>query len=84
MGQRLHSCCIVPSIVDLFHLAFSLTHILKTQDPFANAVVKARFPEVIHLGSVSEVTKESIPEQVDLIVGGFPCQDLSFMGNQRG
>ncbi|GAQ81458.1 S-adenosyl-L-methionine-dependent methyltransferases superfamily protein [Klebsormidium nitens] len=51
---------------------------------FANAVVKERFPDVIHLGSVTAVTQDMIPEPVDLIVAGFPCQDLSSMGNQRG
>lgn len=47
-------------------------------------MVKAKFPEVRHVGDVRKLTKLAIPEKVDLVVGGFPCQDLSCMGKKEG
>ncbi|CAM6092399.1 unnamed protein product [Calypogeia fissa] len=47
-------------------------------------VVKARHPSVQHLGDVTALQLASIPEKVDLVVGGFPCQDLSSMGHRMG
>ena len=47
-------------------------------------VVKARFPEVKHLGDVRKLERSAIRGEVDLLVGGFPCQDLSCMGKREG
>ncbi|MCO5576907.1 hypothetical protein L7F22_030728 [Adiantum nelumboides] len=53
-------------------------------NPFAIQVLKSRHPNVQHLGDVRGVHKELIDEQVDLVVGGFPCQDLSWLGKKIG
>ncbi|KAI5081932.1 hypothetical protein GOP47_0001675 [Adiantum capillus-veneris] len=53
-------------------------------NPFANQVLKSRHPSVQHLGDVRGVHREHINEQVDLVVGGFPCQDLSWLGKKIG
>lgn len=47
-------------------------------------VVKARHPRVKHVGDVRKLELSAIPEKVDLVVGGFPCQDLSIMGKKEG
>lgn len=47
-------------------------------------VVKARYPKVKHLGDVSKLERSAIRGEVDLLVGGFPCQDLSCMGKREG
>ena len=47
-------------------------------------VVKARHPRVKHVGDVRKLDLSAIPEKVDLVVGGFPCQDLSAMGKKEG
>lgn len=47
-------------------------------------VVKARHPHVKHVGDVTKLQLSAIPEKVDLVVGGFPCQDLSIMGKKEG
>jgi hypothetical protein len=47
-------------------------------------VVKARHPSVKHVGDVRKLELSAIPEKVDLVVGGFPCQDLSVMGKKEG
>lgn len=52
-------------------------------DP-AIQVVKAKFPEVRHVGDVRRLAKPAIREEIDLVVGGFPCQDLSCLGKKEG
>eukprot|EP00250_Pteridium_aquilinum_P034556 c7748_g1_i2 orf=260-2191(+) len=53
-------------------------------NPYALQVLKSRHPNVQHLGDVRGVQKEHIIEHVDLVVGGFPCQDLSWLGKKIG
>lgn len=55
----------------------------EVSDP-AIQVVKAKFPEVRHVGDVRRLARPAIPEDIDLIVGGFPCQDLSCLGKREG
>jgi DNA (cytosine-5)-methyltransferase 1 len=51
-------------------------------DPLARAVLEARFPGVRLHDDVC--TLESLPRKVDLLAGGFPCQDLSQAGRTAG
>ena len=48
----------------------------------ARAVLDARFPDVPLHDDVR--TLGDLPEGTDLLVGGFPCQDLSQAGKTRG
>lgn len=52
-------------------------------DPFCVAVTKKRFPEMEHLGSVTEIDGTKI-KPVDIITFGPPCQDLSTAGKRAG
>lgn len=52
-------------------------------DPDARAVLAARFPSVTHLGDVREITPATAPAPA-VIVGGFPCQDVSVAGLRAG
>lgn len=52
-------------------------------EPFPIRVSKARFPNMKHLGSVTEIDGAAI-EPVDIITFGSPCQDLSVAGKQLG
>lgn len=47
------------------------------------AVTTARFPEMQHLGDITQINGAEAPP-VDVIVGGSPCQDLSIAGKQAG
>lgn len=52
-------------------------------DPACLAVTKKRFPDMEHLGSVTEINGADIPP-ADIITFGSPCQDLSVAGNCAG
>jgi len=52
-------------------------------ESFPIAVSKARFPHIKHLGDITKVKGADI-EPVDIISGGFPCQDVSVAGNRAG
>ena len=52
-------------------------------EPYAIAVTKSRFPNMKHLGSVTDVYGGDI-EPVDIITFGSPCQDLSVAGKRAG
>lgn len=46
-------------------------------------VLEAHFPGVPNFRDVSKVDWESVPA-VDILTGGFPCQDLSLAGKRAG
>lgn len=52
-------------------------------DPFCRQVLTKHWPEVPKYGDIREVNWTDV-EPVDVIAGGFPCQDLSIGGKQRG
>lgn len=52
-------------------------------EPYPIAVTRSRFPNMKHLGSVTEINGSKI-EPVDIITFGSPCQDLSVAGKRAG
>ena len=52
-------------------------------EPFPILVTTKRFPEMKHLGSVTDIHGVEI-DPVDIITFGSPCQDLSVAGAQKG
>lgn len=52
-------------------------------EPACVAVTKHRFPDMEHLGSVTDINGADITP-VDIISFGSPCQDLSVAGNRAG
>lgn len=49
-------------------------------DKHAIAVSKKNYPDIVQLGSVVGLTP---PEEIDLLIGGSPCQDLSIAKKER-
>lgn len=55
-------------------------------EPFPCAVLEHHYPHVPNLGDVTKITEQQIKNlgQIDLIVFGSPCQNLSVAGNRKG
>ena len=58
------------------------TELLCEIEPGAQAVLRAKFPEVALHDDVT--TLRTLPKGTELLVGGFPCQDLSQAGKTAG
>lgn len=43
-----------------------------------------RVPESLNLGDITKVDEKLLPKGIDLITYGFPCQDISLAGKQKG
>jgi len=52
------------------------------QDPYASAVLAKHWPTVKRYTDVREINEQA--ERVDVICGGFPCQDISSAGHRVG
>ena len=52
-------------------------------EPFPCEVLKRRWPDVPNLGDITKIDWNTVP-RVDVICGGFPCQDISVAGKQKG
>lgn len=52
-------------------------------DPYASAVLAKHWPNVKQYKDIAAVSGEEL-ERVDLICGGFPCQDVSLAGTRSG
>jgi DNA (cytosine-5)-methyltransferase 1 len=55
-------------------------------DPPQCAVLHHHYANTPNIGDITQLTQQQINElgQVDLVVGGFPCQDLSLAGARKG
>jgi site-specific DNA-cytosine methylase len=54
------------------------------KDPQALSVLRKHWPDVKRLDDVHSVRPGRRRERIDLIAGGFPCQDLSVAGKRAG
>ena len=52
-------------------------------DDYANKVLEKHWPNVKRYRDVHEVGRHNL-ERVDLLAGGFPCQDISYAGRGAG
>ena len=41
-------------------------------------------PESMNLGDITKVDEKELPKDIDLVTYGFPCQDISLAGKQKG
>jgi len=52
-------------------------------DPYCQRVLAKHWPNVTRYGDIRAIDWAPIP-RVDVLCGGFPCQDLSFAGKRAG
>ena len=50
-------------------------------DKYAMIVTQKNFPDTVQLGDIKDIKGSDFPD-IDLIVGGSPCQGFSFAGKQ--
>jgi DNA (cytosine-5)-methyltransferase 1 len=53
------------------------------QNKFCQRILSKHWPEAKIYDDVREINKNNV-ESVDVLCGGFPCQDISIAGKQRG
>lgn len=53
-------------------------------EPYCRAVLKKHWPNVPCFEDVRKLTAGDIQEPIDIICGGFPCQDISVAGSAWG
>ncbi len=55
-------------------------------DPYASRVLRKHWPDVPNLGDITKITEDNLEGlgPIDLVCGGFPCQDISVAGKQAG
>lgn len=52
-------------------------------DKYAMQVAEKNYPDTIQLGSVTDLKGEDVKD-IDILIGGSPCQDLSIAGKRKG
>ncbi|OJU39712.1 MAG: hypothetical protein BGN97_00385 [Microbacterium sp. 69-10] len=67
--------------VEAFFAGETVWHCEFDEEP--SKVLSARWPGVPNFGDVTAVEWSTV-EQVDILCGGFPCQDLSLAGRRSG
>lgn len=53
-------------------------------DPSCRAVLSEHFPDVPRFDDIRTVGAHNLPDNIDVVCGGFPCQGLSVAGRRKG
>lgn len=53
-------------------------------DPFCQQVLRKHWPTTRIFNDVRDLTRSELPERIDVVAGGYPCQPFSNAGKRRG
>lgn len=68
--------------IALERAGFDVSHYYASEvDKYAIKVAQENYPDITHIGGVCEVQPDNYPN-IDLLIGGSPCQGFSFAGKQ--
>lgn len=68
--------------IALNRLGFQIENYFASEiDKYAIKVTQSNYPNTIQLGDVTKIDSVDLPE-IDLLIGGSPCQGFSFAGKQ--
>lgn len=59
------------------------TYLASETDKYSIAVTQYNYPHTIQIGDINNVNPYNIRD-IDLMIGGSPCQDVSFSGKGKG
>ena len=59
------------------------TYLSSEIDKYAMAVTQYNFPKTVQIGDINNVNPHDLKD-IDLMIGGSPCQDVSFSGKGKG
>ncbi len=71
--------------LDYLHIKYELVNYCEI-DKYASKSYSLihNVPESMNLGDITKVDTSKLPKDIDLITYGFPCQDISLSGLQKG
>lgn len=52
-------------------------------DKYAIQVALKNYPDIIQLGDIKQLDENNLPNNIDLLIGGSPCQSLSVASRQK-
>lgn len=64
-------------------LGIPCTYYASEIDKWAIQIANKNYPDIIQLGDIRDIKGSNLPE-IDLMIGGSPCQDLSVAGKGAG
>lgn len=59
-------------------------HYFSEIEKYPSELYQKRFPDSVSLGDITKINYENLPKGNWIIAGGFPCQDISVAGKQKG
>lgn len=87
IGDRMNSVSLFSGVggFDLgFENAGIKTSLFCEQDKKCQSVLQYRWPNTPIHDNVETLTKELLSDNIDVLHGGFPCQDVSYAGRRTG
>lgn len=69
--------------VALDRLGYAVEYYASEIDKYAIRVALRNYPDTVQLGSVTDLDFSLLPAEIDMLIGGSPCQDLSIAKANR-